>query len=98
MQERRVTIDRDTYPLPAAFTVFATQNPIEYEGTYPLPEAQKDRFMMKITMKAPGREDEITLAERTMTSEAPERMLAAGAVRPVIQAEDLALLRDGLVH
>ncbi len=50
MQERVVTIDRDTHPLPVNFTVFATQNPIEYEGTYALPEAQKDRFMLKITM------------------------------------------------
>jgi len=47
MQERVVTIDRETHSLPANFTVFATQNPIEYEGTYPLPEAQKDRFMLK---------------------------------------------------
>src|SRR5438552_9799682 len=54
MQERLVTIDRETHPLPDNFTVFATQNPIEYEGTYPLPEAQKDRFMLKITMTAPG--------------------------------------------
>src|SRR5262249_39446309 len=53
MQERIVTIDRDTHVLPSNFTVFATQNPIEYEGTYPLPEAQKDRFMLKITMKTP---------------------------------------------
>src|SRR5437773_2972186 len=58
MQERVVTIDRDTHKLPAAFTVFATQNPIEYEGTYPLPEAQKDRFMLKITMREPDRADE----------------------------------------
>src|SRR5580693_5753532 len=50
MQERTVTIDRETYSLPSSFTVFATQNPIEYEGTYPLPEAQKDRFMLKISM------------------------------------------------
>ena len=51
MQERAVTIDRETHPLPPNFTVFATQNPIEYEGTYPLPEAQKDRFMLKIVMR-----------------------------------------------
>src|ERR1700757_5352991 len=56
MQERTVTIDRETHILPANFTVFATQNPIEYEGTYPLPEAQKDRFMLKITMKTPERD------------------------------------------
>src|SRR5438093_3331763 len=56
MQERRVTIDRDTHQLSLNFTVFATQNPVEYEGTYPLPEAQKDRFMLKIDMQAPDRE------------------------------------------
>ena len=96
MQERCVTIDRDTHPLPANFTVFATQNPIEYEGTYPLPEAQKDRFMLKITMGAPGREDELALAKRTMTEEAPERLLATGAVKPVIQTAELAALREQL--
>jgi len=96
MQERVVTIDRDTYPLPPNFTVFATQNPIEYEGTYPLPEAQKDRFMLKITMKAPDRAEELSLAQRTMTKEAPETLLAGGVVRRVIQPEDFATLRNGL--
>ena len=98
MQERVVTIDRDTYPLPPNFTVFATQNPIEYEGTYPLPEAQKDRFMLKITMKAPDRAEELALAQRTMTNEAPETLLAGGAVRAVIRAEDVAALRETLAH
>ena len=93
-----VTIDRDTHTLPPNFTVFATQNPIEYEGTYPLPEAQKDRFMLKITMKAPDRAEELTLAQRTMTKEAPETLLAQGAVRPVVHAEDLAMLRDSLAE
>src|SRR6266487_680784 len=51
MQERKVTIDRDTHELSPNFTGFATQNPVEYEGTYPLPEAQKDRFMLKVSMK-----------------------------------------------
>ena len=56
MQERTVTIDRESYRLSQNFTVFATQNPIESEGTYPLPEAQKDRFMLKINMSwAPGK-------------------------------------------
>jgi MoxR-like ATPase len=98
MQERTVTIDRETYPLPPNLTVFATQNPIEYEGTYPLPEAQKDRFMLKIAMKAPDRAEELMLAHRTMTSDAPETLLAAGAVRPVIQADDLVALRTILGH
>src|SRR4051812_47305517 len=96
MQERMVTIDRDTHVLSPNFTVFATQNPIEYEGTYPLPEAQKDRFMLKITMKAPERADELTLAQRTMTKEAPEAMLAAGAVQAVIKPDDLRELREQL--
>jgi MoxR-like ATPase len=96
MQERAVTIDRETHSLPADFTVFATQNPIEYEGTYPLPEAQKDRFMLKITMSAPDRAEELALAQRTMTPEAPEAMLTAGAVQPVIKPEDLTGLRDSL--
>jgi MoxR-like ATPase len=96
MQERLVTIDRDTHPLPPNFTVFATQNPIEYEGTYPLPEAQKDRFMLKISMKAPDRADELILAQRTMTKEAPETLLAGGAVQPVIKADELPALREVL--
>jgi MoxR-like ATPase len=96
MQERAVTIDRETHALPASFTVFATQNPIEYEGTYPLPEAQKDRFMLKITMNAPDRAEELVLAQRTMTKEAPETLLAQGVVRPVIKVEDLANFREVL--
>src|SRR5438034_4427841 len=96
MQERTVTIDRDTHALPSNFTVFATQNPIEYEGTYPLPEAQKDRFMLKITMAAPARDEELTLAQRTMTKEAPEAMLANGEVKAVIKPEDLVQLREQL--
>src|SRR5437870_6658264 len=96
MQERVVTIDRDTHPLSPNFTVFATQNPIEYEGTYPLPEAQKDRFMLKISMKAPERAEELALAQRTMTKEAPEALLNNGAVQAVIEAEDLVQLREQL--
>jgi MoxR-like ATPase len=96
MQERLVTIDRETHALPANFTVFATQNPIEYEGTYPLPEAQKDRFMLKITMKPPGRAEELALAQRTMTKEAPEALLANGVVQAVIQAHELTQIREQL--
>jgi MoxR-like ATPase len=96
MQERVVTIDRDTHALPSTFTVFATQNPIEYEGTYPLPEAQKDRFMLKISMKTPARAEELVLAQRTMTREAPEAVLAGGAVQAVIRAQDMQDLQDQL--
>ena len=84
MQERNVTIDRDTYALAPDFTVFATQNPVEYEGTYPLPEAQKDRFMLKITMNPPSREEELDLAQRMLGENSPEMTLASGTVRPVL--------------
>jgi len=97
MQERLVTIDRETHPLSPNFTVFATQNPIEYEGTYPLPEAQKDRFMLKISMSAPGRDDELILAQRTLGKESPEATLASGAVQAVITAQDLQALREQLM-
>src|SRR5215813_2830575 len=83
MQERLVTIDRDTHALSPNFTVFATQNPIEYEGTYPLPEAQKDRFMLKISMSTPGRDEEYTLAQRTLGRDAPESTLSGGFVQSV---------------
>jgi MoxR-like ATPase len=96
MQERLVTIDRDTHALSPNFTVFATQNPVEYEGTYPLPEAQKDRFMLKITMDCPERDDELSLAKRTLGPESPEATLASGAVQPVITAEALARMRGEL--
>jgi MoxR-like ATPase len=96
MQERHVTIDRETHPLSPNFTVFATQNPIEYEGTYPLPEAQKDRFMLKITMNAPARDEELTLAQRMLGPDAPEATLASGAVQPVVTHEVLTTLRGSL--
>jgi MoxR-like ATPase len=96
MQERRVTIDRDTYALSPNFTVFATQNPVESEGTYPLPEAQKDRFMMKIVMPWPERADEIGLAERMLAGDAPESALESGRVQTVLKEADLPGLRGAL--
>jgi len=96
MQERSVTIDRETHALSPHFTVFATQNPIEYEGTYPLPEAQKDRFMLKITMTAPSRDEEYLLAQRMLGDNAPEATLASGAVRQVVGADDLRVLQGEL--
>lgn len=96
MQERAVTIDRKTYGLPQNFTVFATQNPVEFEGTYPLPEAQKDRFMLKIPMNGPTREEELTMAKRMLGPSAPEQVLAAGAVRQAMAAEELLELRRSL--
>ena len=96
MQERTVTIDRNTHTLSPFFTVFATQNPIEFEGTYPLPEAQKDRFLLKITMDLPERQDELTLAERMLGTEAPENVLVEGDVKPIISPEMLGKLRQSL--
>jgi MoxR-like ATPase len=96
MQERTVTIDRETHQLPANFTVFATQNPIEYEGTYPLPEAQKDRFLMKITMDYPERDDELSLAQRMLGADSPEVALARGAVQQVVAMDDLPSMREAL--
>ena len=96
MQERTVTIDRKTHKLSPNFTVFATQNPIEYEGTYPLPEAQKDRFMLKISMDHPGRDEELSLARRMLGKEAPEKVLVGGQVKQIITPEILAKLRESL--
>jgi MoxR-like ATPase len=97
MQERTVTIDRKTYTLSSNFTVFATQNPIEYEGTYPLPEAQKDRFMLKIAMNHPAREEEMLLAQRMLGNNSPEQTLASGAVKQTIAPETLTRLRQTLL-
>ncbi|MGD8263254.1 MAG: MoxR family ATPase [Desulfobacterales bacterium] len=96
MQERVVTIDRKTHNLSTNFTVFATQNPIEYEGTYPLPEAQKDRFMLKITMNHPERDEELTLAKRMLGKESPENVLSRGQVKQVLSPEVLTKLRESL--
>ncbi len=96
MQERMVTIDRKTHELSSNFTVFATQNPIEYEGTYPLPEAQKDRFMLKITMNHPEKDEELTLARRMLGKESPENVLASGQIKQVLSPEVLVKLRESL--
>jgi MoxR-like ATPase len=96
MQEREVTIDRETHRLSPDFTVFATQNPIESEGTYPLPEAQKDRFMLKIPMGWPEREDELSLLSRMLGGDAPEAALASGAIQPVLGPGQLQSLREAL--
>jgi MoxR-like ATPase len=86
MQERQVTIGGETFPLDEPFLVLATQNPIEHEGTYPLPEAQVDRFMMKLVVTYPERDDEGTMLDR-MTAGAPP------VVRPVIDAAQVMRAR-----
>lgn len=98
MQERLVTIDTETHALPPGFTVFATQNPVEYEGTYPLPEAQKDRFMFKVQVTYPTRAEELDLATRMLGHSSPENVLESGAVRQVLTADRIFALRDALQH
>ena len=88
MEERQVTVDGDPRPLPDPFVVVATQNPVEYEGTYPLPEAQLDRFLLKLTMPLPSRDDEVGVLTRHSEGFDPRDLRAAG-VRPVAGAADL---------
>ena len=95
MEERQVSVDGVSRPLPAPFLVAATQNPVEYEGTYPLPEAQLDRFLLKLTMPLPGRQDEIEVVRRHSTGFDPRNLAAAG-VRAVAGAGDLELARQAV--
>ena len=95
MQERQVSVDGVPRPLPVPFLVAATQNPVEYEGTYPLPEAELDRFLLKLAVNVPGRDDEIGILARHAAGFDP-RDLAAAGIRPVASAADLAAARAGL--
>jgi MoxR-like ATPase len=95
MQERQVTVDGVSRPLPDPFVVVATQNPIEYEGTYPLPEAQLDRFLLHLTVPLPGRADEVDVVARHAAGFDPGDLAAAG-LRPVARAEDLRAAREQL--
>jgi MoxR-like ATPase len=89
MEERQVSIDGRPRPLPDPFIVAATQNPVEYEGTYPLPEAQLDRFLLKLTMPLPPREVELEVLTRHAAGFDP-RDLAAAGISAVAGPEDLA--------
>jgi MoxR-like ATPase len=95
MAERQVTVDGVSRPLGDAFTVFATQNPVEHEGTYPLPEAQLDRFLLKTVMPYPSREAELELLARYEAGFDAER-LVAGTIPAVLSAAEAVALR-GLV-
>ena len=81
MQERQTTIDGESIPLPEGFTVFATQNPIEYEGTYPLPEAELDRFLLKIEVGYPSAADEQAILARFRDGRRPETIVIAAGAR-----------------
>ena len=91
MQERQVTIGDHSHPLDDPFMVLATQNPIEQEGTYPLPEAQVDRFMLKVRVDYPSRDEELRILRRMARTAAPRR------VEPILDPADFARLR-GLVE
>ena len=95
MEERQVSVDGVSRPLPAPFLVAATQNPVEYEGTYPLPEAQLDRFLLKLTMPLPGRQDEMEVIRRHAAGFDPRDLTAAG-VMPVAGAADLSKARQAV--
>jgi MoxR-like ATPase len=89
MEERQVTVEGRPRPLPSPFIVAATQNPIEYEGTYPLPEAQLDRFLLKLTMPLPPRDVELEVLRRHAAGFDP-RDLAGAGIRAVAGPADLA--------
>ena len=95
MEERQVSVDGGTRLLPTPFLVAATQNPIEYEGTYTLPEAQLDRFLLKLVLEVPPRDTELEVLRRHAAGFNP-RDLAAAGVRAVLGPEDLARAQDAV--
>ncbi len=86
MQERQVTIGDTTFPLPDPFLVLATQNPIEQEGTYPLPEAQVDRFMLKVTVGYPTRDEEMTIMQRMAKTGSTDKVNAILGPEEILSA------------
>ncbi|MBU0606917.1 MAG: MoxR family ATPase [Armatimonadetes bacterium] len=96
MQERQVTIDGVSHPLDADFTVFATQNPIEYEGTYPLPEAQLDRFLLKVLVEYPEQAEEVDILRRRHAGFRDDDLAAAGILQ-VPLAEQLPACRQAVL-
>jgi MoxR-like ATPase len=96
MQERQVTVDGKTRPLPTAFTVFASQNPVEYEGTYPLPEAQLDRFLLKIQVDYPGAEAERAILDHYADGFSADRPESFG-IKPMLGGGELVSLRQQVV-
>jgi MoxR-like ATPase len=95
MQERRVTIDGEPHQLSPLFLVFATQNPIDYEGTYPLPEAQLDRFVMKVQMSYPSAEEETALLGRVHGGFNAHELASAG-LQPVATPQSIAAARQAV--
>ena len=88
MEERQVTVDGVTYPMEEPFLVMATQNPIEYEGTFPLPEAQLDRFMLRISLGYPSREDEVSILDSQQYTHPIESISQAISVEELLEAQN----------
>jgi len=97
MEERQVSVDGMPRALPDPFIVAATQNPVEYEGTYPLPEAQLDRFFLKLAVSLPSRDEENAVLTRHLGGFDPHDLASAG-IRPVAGAADLALARRDIAR
>lgn len=88
MEERQVTVDGVTHPLPRPFMVLATQNPIEYEGTFPLPEAQLDRFLMRVRLGYPSQKEEMRILEDQQLRHPIEDLQAVATAQEVLKAEE----------
>jgi MoxR-like ATPase len=88
MEEHTVTVDGETHPMPDPFLVLATQNPIEYEGTFPLPEAQLDRFLMRITLGYPSKGDEITILDKQQYVHPIDKLEQAVAAEDLVEAQE----------
>jgi len=97
MEERQVSVDGVTHPLPHPFMVAATQNPVEYEGTYSLPEAQLDRFLLKLVLDLPAREDEVEVLQRHADGFNP-RDLAGAGVTAVLGVDDITAARAAVAR
>ena len=95
MEERRVTLDGESLDVPFPFLVFATQNPIDFEGTYPLPEAQQDRFLLKVLVDYPSPEAEIEVLHRHHAGFRPQSLDSFG-IQPVASLEDLVAAAVGI--
>jgi len=89
MQEKQVTIGEQTFPLPNPFLVLATQNPIEQEGTYPLPEAQLDRFMLKVVLTYPSKEEELKIIAANVSPEGLKKPQQVVSVEEILRAREL---------
>jgi MoxR-like ATPase len=88
MEERQVTVEGITHPVPRPFTVMATQNPVEYEGTFPLPEAQLDRFLLMITLGYPTAQEELRIID------SQQSVHPIQSLQPVASPEDIVMLHD----